>query len=450
MRHSTAHILVVEDDAAMLQLIAEELTDAGYQVSAASTPEQALLLIEEHPFTAVVTDLNLGRHTTGLDLAKHLLKHEPDLPIVLITAFGTMQTAIEAIRQGVYDFLTKPFAFEELILTIHRAVELRGLKSELTRLKKSRWRDDQILGDSPVMVRMLNHLSHIADTRATVLLLGESGTGKTRIARMIHDLSERAQGPLVVENMAAIPEHLIESEIFGHARGAFTGATTSHKGLFERADGGTLVLDEIGELPLALQPKLLHVLEARELRPVGSEKLLRVNVRLVAATNKDLEEEVAAGRFRQDLYFRLAVCEISVPSLRERGRDVLTLAHHFTREFAAEYGRELTGLHPTTALELLHYTWPGNIRELRMALQFALVMSADRRTIQPGDLPPDVLDALSRQAPTAPPTPALVDAQRNLLEEALADTEGNISAVARRLGVARSTVYRMMDRYALR
>ena len=307
-----------------------------------------------------------------------------------------------------------------------------------------------MLGSDPDQAHTKRIAARIADSDLPALILAETGTGKGLLARAIHNSSARASGPLVDINCGALSEDLLESELFGYAPGAFTGAARQGSdGKIHQADGGTLFLDEIAETSPRFQATLLRVLEDGVYFRVGEHKPRRSDFRLICATCRDLDAMIADGRFRRDLYYRVRGATLSLPALRDR-EDILELTRGLLAQLTADRGGVTPALSPGAAEAIAAHTWPGNIRELRMALQFALVMSADRRTIQPGDLPPDVLDALSRQAPTAPPTPALVDAQRNLLEEALADTEGNISAVARRLGVARSTVYRMMDRYALR
>ncbi|MCB9638408.1 MAG: sigma-54-dependent Fis family transcriptional regulator [Myxococcales bacterium] len=447
-------VLVVEDDEAMLQLLLDDLEERGFQVTGASNYGQALSCLEGSFFDAIVTDLNLGQGT-GLQLTQAALDADPDVPVILITAFGTMQMAIEAVRRGAYDFLTKPFEFEQLGLALGRATDLRRLRKEVALRSCPPEVSGFLIGQSLPMRRVLSNLEQIAPTRATVLLQGESGTGKTLIARTIHEMSPRARGPLVVENIASIPEHLLESELFGHTRGAFTGALEPHKGLFQRAHGGTLVLDEIGELPLALQAKLLRALEDRQIRPVGSDREIVVDVRLIAATNRDLEQEVQEGRFRKDLFFRLAVAELEIPPLRERGRDILQLAHAFLREASEDMGKPIEGFTPESAAILLSYPWPGNIRELKNCIEQAVIM-ARLREITPAALPERIRQseiseegALVENAPAGQELETLEEVEKRHILRVLRAVEGNKAKAARVLGLGRKTLYRKLEAWGL-
>jgi DNA-binding NtrC family response regulator len=446
-----ARVLVVEDDEAMRSLVLEDLAERGMAVRGAANLHDALSAMAADIFDVVVSDLNMPGGT-GLELCQRVRERDPQLPVILFTAFGSLDAAIGAIRNGAYDFLTKPVELDQLALAVERAASLRALRSEVATLRaavRQGRRGSRIEGTSAPMLRLRETITQLAGTQATVLVHGESGTGKELVARELHELGPRAQGPFVAENIAAIPPQLLESALFGHVKGAFTGASARRDGLLLRANGGTLLLDEVGELPLELQPKLLRVLEERRVRPVGSDQEVAFDVRLIAATHRDLAAAVDAGTFRRDLYYRLAVLELEVPPLRERGRDVLLLAQAFIDQFAKESGRPIRGLHPEAAARLLAWSWPGNVRELRNVIEHAVLVCRGTE-VAPADLP-DRLRAL----PAAPPPLRAAEAEPELLPldviekrhilAVLRALGGNKAQAARVLGVGRKTLYRKLE-----
>jgi two-component system response regulator HydG len=451
----SVQVLIVEDDGAMRDLLVEDLADRGYAVGGVSDEEEAVVRFEADRPGVVVTDLNLARGS-GLRLCRRILALDPDVPVILITAFGSMDAAIEAIRAGAYDFLTKPFQLDTLALAVERASRLRSLRTEVEALRvtvRRQSRTSRLDGVGPKIARLRESLATVAATDATVVLLGESGAGKEVVAREVHDLSRRAKGPFVAENVAAIPGTLLESALFGHVRGAFTGAATHRDGLFRRAHGGTLLLDEIGELPLELQPKLLRVLEEGRVRPVGSDVEVPIDVRLLVATHRDLEAKVRDGSFRADLYYRLAVIDLHVPALRERGGDVLLLAQRFLEEFATALDRPIRGLHTDAAARLLAYSWPGNVRELRNAMERAVVL-ARGPWILPTDLPARLHEVIPPELPTRLPDAeadlcTLADVERRHALRVLQALQGNKAQAARVLGIGRKTLYRKLESWGV-
>jgi two-component system response regulator AtoC len=324
-------VLIIDDDRDTCEMLADTIKKRGFDPTWRTSPDEALALVAEQDFDTIVTDLNMAG-MSGVDLCQQVLAIRDDVPVVVITGFGSLEAAVAAIRAGAYDFVTKPIGAEQITLTLERAVKHRGLRAELKRLRQAASTPeglDDMIGASPAMQRVYDLLGRVATTETTVLITGESGTGKELVARALHRMSERRQGPFVAINTAAMPETLLESELFGHARGAFTDAKNARQGLFIKANGGTLFLDEIGEMPLGMQAKLLRALQERTVRPVGGDNEVPFDTRVVAATNRDLESEVEAHRFREDLYYRVNVVRIHVPPLRSRGSDVLALAQHF-------------------------------------------------------------------------------------------------------------------------
>lgn len=446
-----SRVLVVEDDDAMRALLVEDLSERGLRVRGAAQVAEALTLMQTDLFDVVISDLNMPGGS-GLDLCRRVRELDPHLPVILITAFGSLEAAIGAIRNGAYDFLTKPVELDQLAIAVERAATLRSLRGQVAMLRaevRQRRRGSRIDGTSLPMLRLRDTITQLAGTQATVLVQGESGVGKELVAHELHELSPRAAGPFVAENIAAIPPNLLESALFGHVRGAFTGATGRREGLLQRASGGTLLLDEVGELPLELQPKLLRVLEERRVRPVGSDQEIPFDVRLIAATHRDLSAAVEQGRFRRDLYYRLAVLEIEVPPLRERGRDVLLLAQSFLEQFSRESGRNIKGLHPEVADRLLRCTWPGNVRELRNVMEHAVLVCRGTE-IAPGDLP-ERLRSAPQEPAAAPTTPAGVELvpleviERRHILAVLEALGGNKALASRTLGVGRKTLYRKLE-----
>ncbi|HYO71823.1 MAG TPA: sigma-54 dependent transcriptional regulator [Archangium sp.] len=447
----SGRVLLIDDDPSMLELLQNRLTRRGFTLTTLSDPNAALPLLMEQPFDVVLTDLNM-QGLSGTELCERVVANLPELPVVVVTAFGSMETAVAAIRAGAYDFITKPVDMEALALTLARAVQHHHLKGEVVRLKKvvtESQRLGGLLGSSPPMRKVYDLLTRVAGSDATVLINGESGTGKELVARALHEKSRRAPGPFVAVNCAAMPEALLESELFGHAKGAFTDAKAARSGLFVQAHGGTLFLDEVGEMPLGLQPKLLRALQERVMRPVGGDREVAFDVRLVAATNRDLEGMVEENRFREDLYYRLNVVQMELPPLRSRGGDILLLAQHFIEHFAARADKRVAGLNEAVAERLMSYSWPGNVRELRNCIERAVaVTGAERLTVE--DLPEKIRAYRASHVVVASGDPSelttLEEVERRYILRVMEEVKGNKSLAAQILGLDRKTLYRKLDR----
>jgi len=443
----TGTILVVDDEPAVRFTLQQALESAGHAVLLAADPDEASPQLGA--CDAVLTDLAMPRRD-GLSLLAEARSADPDLPVVLLTARGTERDAVAAMKLGAYDYLTKPFALDELRAVMARAVEARDLRRSARQLTAERAMGRPLVGQSPAFRRLLDDVRRVARRPVTVLLRGETGTGKELVASMIHAESPRRAGPCVRFNCAAIPAELAEAELFGHVKGAFTGAVASRRGYFAQADGGTLVLDEVGELPLALQPKLLRALQEGEIQPVGAGRVERVDVRVVAATHRDLRAAAAAGSFREDLYYRLAVVELTVPPLRDRRDDVPLLLDHFRRRYAARFDLAEVRFSAALVAALTARPWPGNVRELENAVARMLALSDG------GTLGVEALAGFDGDAPAAEPGgPQGLRAQvagfeRQLLQRALAACDGNQSEAARRLGVSRMTLLDKLKRHGLR
>ncbi|MBI3770279.1 MAG: sigma-54-dependent Fis family transcriptional regulator [Deltaproteobacteria bacterium] len=445
-------ILVVDDDARMCELLESALAEEGFAVSCHTAPATALVELHTAEFETVVTDLNM-RGLSGLDLCRRVAAERPELPVIVITAFGNLETAIGAIRAGAYDFITKPVEMDALIVAVDRAVGHHRLRLEVTRLRsavEASRRFAELLGDSPAMQRVYELLERIVDADAPVLITGESGTGKEVVARALHQRGRRADGPFVAINCAAVPESLLESELFGHARGAFTDARHARTGLFLRAHGGTLFLDEIGDLSLALQPKLLRAIQERTVRPLGAAEEIPFDARLVTATNRDLESAVAEQRFRQDLYFRVNVLRLELPPLRARGSDVLLLAQEFVNRCAARVDKHVTGISPTAAERLLAYAWPGNVRELQNCIERAVALT---RYVEVGveDLPDAIREYRPEQLVIGSDDPSqlppMEEVERRYIRRVMEAVGGNKTLAAQVLGFDRRTLYRKLERF---
>jgi two-component system, NtrC family, response regulator AtoC len=448
-------LLLVDDDASMCEMLEQDLRGRGFAVDWCTSAEEALPRASQpDAYDAVVTDLNL-KGSSGLDLCRELVARNASLPVIIITAFGSIESAVSAIRLGAYDFITKPFEFEGLAMTIERAVAHFALRAEVERLRRQVAehppRFAELLGHSQPMLDLFRVLHRVADSGATVLVTGESGVGKELVARALHQQGRRARGPFVAINCGALPETLLESELFGHVKGAFTDARADRLGVFREAHGGTLFLDEIGELPMALQPKLLRVLQERTVRPLGGDREVAIDERIVCATNVDLVEAVEQGRFREDLYYRLDVVRIEVPPLRSRGTDVLLLAQAFLARLAAREGRPVPALAPEVAQRFLAYEWPGNVRELLNALERAVALSSSD-AVRVTDLPA----RLQRLEPVATPDAAepgtllpLAEMEKRYILKVLATLGGNKRRTAEVLSVDRSTLYRKLQQYGL-
>ena len=444
-------ILVVEDDAAMRELLVKSLERRGYAPAAVGTAPAALAHLEAEDADVVLTDLNLPQ-MSGLELCERVVLNRPDIPVVVVTAFGSLETAVGAIRAGAYDFVTKPFELEQLALVLQRALSHRALREEVRRLRRTVGQLEgpggHALGESPALRRAYALLDRAADSDATVLISGESGTGKEVAARALHERSRRRDGPFVALSCAAVPEGLLESELFGHARGAFTDARDARTGLFVEAHGGTLFLDEVGELPAALQAKLLRALQERRVRPVGASAEVPFDARVVAATNRDLELMVEQGAFREDLFYRLNVIPVALPPLRARGADVLLLAQRFVEHFAARTGRPVRGLSEAAAQRLLAYGWPGNVRERQNTMERAVALTRFEQ-VAVEDLPERVQAYRpSTVLPDAASPEALVpldEVERRYVLRVLEAVGGSRTLAARTLGIDRKTLYRKLE-----
>ena len=447
-------ILLVDDDEALCETLEIDLVRRGHAVTSCGNAAAALDAMRESDFDVVVTDLNM-REVDGIELCKRILQTRDDVPIIVLTAFGSFETAVEAMRAGAYDFLSKPIQLEVLALAIQRAADHRRLRGELRRLQSagsSAPSIEGIVATSPNMTAVLDLVDRIRASDATVLVTGESGTGKELVARAIHAGGPRAGRPFVAVNCAAVPETLLESELFGHVRGAFTDARTNEPGLFVAAQGGTIFLDEIGDLPLAVQPKLLRVLQERRIRPVGGSAERAVDVRVIAATNRDLETAVEEGSFRQDLYYRINVVHIALPPLRARASDILPLAVSFVAAAARRTGKDVVGIAPAAAERLMAYPWPGNIRELQNCIEHAVAL-ARLEQISADDLPEKVRTFKSTHVLVAGDDPSelvpLEQVERRYIARVMEVVGGNKSAAARILGLDRKRLYRMLERLGL-
>ncbi len=450
-------VLLVDDEPAMLYALKELARSRGLEPVLARSGEEALRNLDN--VDAVVTDFAMPG-MDGLELLRAIRERDALLPVIVLTAQGSERIAVRAMKDGAQDYVTKPFDIDEMGATLDRALETRGLRLENRRLAAEKALGHGVVGDSPAMRRLLDTVTRIAPRDITVLVRGETGTGKELVASLLHAGSRRAAGPLVRFNCAAIPEELAEAELFGHTRGAFTGANQARRGFFAQADGGTLVLDEVGELPASAQAALLRALQEGEIQPVGAGRVERVDVRVVACTNRDLPAEVQAGRVREDLYYRLAVIELRVPPLREHPEDIPALAAEFTRRYARRFGLADARLSPALVEELGRREWPGNVRQLENAVA-RLVALSNGGTID-GELPlaGEPAPAAAREedesnlAPPADGSPTLKEQlealERNLISRALAETRGNQTEAARRLGMSRTSLIDRLAKYGLR
>jgi len=446
-----ARILVVDDERSMREFLEIFFRREGYEVATAESVEQALLAVEADDYDLVITDIQMPDRS-GLELLHEVREVSPETPVIMITAFATTENAIAAMKEGAHDYITKPFKVDEIAVVVEKALEKKNLAFENRRLRtqlRGQVRSRQLVGTSEVMQRVYGLVAQVAETKTNVMICGESGTGKELVARAIHDQSDRAQQPFVAVNCAAIPENLLESELFGHVRGSFTGAVQNKSGLFEMADGGTLFFDEIGELSPPLQVKLLRAIQDKSIRRVGGTGDRRVDVRIIAATNRRLEEEVASGRFREDLYYRLNVIEIELPPLRERVDDVPLLLHHFVEKYASELGRAIRGVTDEVLEILSRYPFPGNVRELENIVERAVAL-ARGDVIDREALPPTVLQP--RESAHRSQIPAegidldqtLNAYERSLIREALERSGGVKKRAAQLLGISfRSFRYRL-------
>src|SRR6266850_2263359 len=460
MRSSDASILLADDDPSLRELIADLLTTQGYRIVAVTNGREALEALEKERFHLLLTDLRMPSMGGGR-LVEECLKRWPDLPLIVLTAYGSIEDALELIRKGVYDYIPKPHKEKDLLLRIARALERERLTSEITVLRKAlvERRQDRILGDDPVVRQALERAEAVAATDFPVVLMGDSGTGKELFARFIHAHSLRRDAPFVAVNCGAIPRELFESEVFGYARGAFTGAQAERKGLFEEADGGTLFLDEISDIAQEHQVKLLRALQEGEIKRVGENTVRRVNVRIISASNRDLAVAVREGQIREDLYYRLNVMPIRLPPLRERRGDLLPLAQHLLERESAAMQKPMKGFSRAAAEKILEYPWPGNVRELENKIKQALVLASTGQ-IDASDLLLDDATLLKRPAEEGKPEfdassgfPSFNEARRRFEREYLVDvltrSRGNATAAAREAGKHRSEFYDLIKRHGL-
>jgi two-component system response regulator HydG len=444
-------ILIIDDDRSMCEVLEAELRRRDFDVAWVTTPQEALSRFEREDFGVVVTDVNMAG-MNGVELCQQLVARREDMPVIVVTAFANMETAIAAIRAGAYDFVTKPFDMDELALTVERALRHRALREEVKRLRKAvdgTQRFDDILGSSPAMFKMCELVTRVADTETTVLITGESGTGKELVAKALHAKSGRKDGPFVAINCAAMPESLLESELFGHVKGAFTDARTARPGLFVKASRGTILLDEIGEMPAGMQAKLLRALQERTVRPVGGDVEQPFDARIIAATNRDLESEVEDKHFREDLFYRINVVRIHVPPLRARGSDILLLAQFFLERYAAQSRRPVVGMSSAAADKLLTYPWPGNVRELQNCIERAVAL-AQFDQIGIDDLPEKIKDYRAARINIESNDPSellpMEEVERRYIVKVLEAVGGNKTLAAQVLGFDRRTLYRKLER----
>jgi DNA-binding NtrC family response regulator len=445
-------ILVIEDDQDMCDMLSAGLGRRGFSVFTYISGKEGLAAVYQQATDVVLADINLP-DGNGLDICKAVVANSPDIPVVIMTAFGSMDTAIGAIRAGAFDFVTKPLDMDLLAIGLDRAIRYRNLQQKVRMLSdavKEPRRFDQLLGESPIMEELFSRLGRIADSEASLLITGESGSGKELTARGVHNCSRRKDKPLITLNCAAMPAQLLESELFGYRKGAFTDASSHHKGLFLEADGGTLFLDEVGEIPRDLQPKLLRALEERCVRPIGSATEVPFDVRIIAATNRDLESAIEDGLFREDLFYRLNVIQITMPPLRSRGSDILLLARKFIEQFAARQKKPVTGIAHGAAEKLLEYPWPGNVRELRNAIEHAVALTRfDNIVLE--DLPKKIRLFQSDFLLVGDKNPeellSMEEMERRYISHVLKTAGGNRTLAARILKVDRKTLYRKLQRF---
>jgi len=439
-------LLVVDDEAIIRESLRDWLSDVGHQVLTAENGPQALEIIQKEKPGIIIVDLVMPG-MDGIELLKRAKEISPSIEVIIITAYGSIPTAITAMREGAYDYIEKPFCPEKAELLVRKLVEHQRLIEEnisLHRKLQERYRFENIIAKSPKMQQIIEVIKVVAKSNATVLISGDSGTGKELVARAIHSQSYRKDKPFIAVSCAALPESLLESELFGHEKGAFTGAHAQRKGKFEIANRGTLFLDEIGEMSANIQVHLLRVLEEKEFARVGGNELIKVDVRVISATNKDMKKAVASGQFREDLYYRLNVVTIELPSLRKRREDIPLLAQHFLKKFAVENQKELTGFSPEATDFLLKYGWPGNVRELENAIERAVIL-AQNSCIEAADLRQENLQLTH----SASPGKTLAEMEGEHIRNILNETGGNYSEAARILGISRVTLYNRIRAYGL-
>jgi two-component system response regulator HydG len=447
-------VLLVDDDRMLCETLAAGLGRRGFDVTWRTSGDEALAWLDVEDTEVVVTDLSM-KGLGGIELCERIVSNHVGLPVVVLTAFGNFDTAVAAIRAGAYDFISKPVQLDVLTIALGRAAQHFALREEVKRLRQEVGRGprfDDLIGESPAMQKVYNLVERVAESDASVLITGESGTGKEVVARAIHRQSRRRSGPFVAVNCAAVPESLLESELFGHTKGAFTDAKDARPGLFVQARHGTVFLDEIGDMPLGLQPKLLRVLQERTIRPVGATVETPVDVRIVTATNRDLETALEDKVFREDLYFRINVIHIELPPLRARPSDILPLAQHFFSRFAKQAQKSVRGISPKAAEKLVGYAWPGNVRELQNCIERAVAL-ARYEEITPDDLPERVRNYSRSELVVSTDNPAelvsMEQLERRYILRVLEAVGGNKTAAARVLGFERKTLYRKLEHFGI-
>jgi len=450
----SGRVLITDDDRAMCEMLEADLGHRGFIVKWHTSAAESVETVKKEDFDVLLTDLQMPG-LNGIELCRRIVSLRPDIPVIVITAFGSMDSAVSALRAGAYDFISKPVDTDNLTIVLERAIKHRELLEQVATLQQTvrelRGSED-IIGTSPAMQKVYDLMKRVSGLDTSILIVGESGTGKELIARSLHRNSPRSTGPFVAFNCAAVPETLLESELFGHSRGAFTDAKTSRDGLFARANGGTLLLDEVADMAEALQPKLLRAIEQRAVRPVGSDREIPFDVRIIASTNRDIESMVSDGKFREDLYFRLNVIQLNVPPLRARDNDILLLAQHFIGEFAASTSKEVAGISTPAAKKLLAYAWPGNVRELRNCIERAVALTGfDKITVE--DLPERIQNFRESRIVVASGSESelltMDEIESRYITHVLKSVRGNKTMASRILGLDRKTLYRRLERHSI-
>ena len=448
MNKTSAHLLVVDDDSVTINLLKEVLSKEGYGVETALSGEEAIARGMDNLFDIVITDVRMG-DKDGMEVLRSFKKIAPETTVIMITAFGSIETAIEAIRQGAFDYISKPFKLEEIKFIIRRALEQRRLLQENRLYRRElldKYQFKNVIGRTPQMFEVYKTIAKVADTKSTVLLYGERGTGKELVARSIHYNSLRNDRAFIPVDCASLVETLIESELFGHVRGAFTGAFSAKRGLFEEADGGTLFLDEVSNLSLSMQTKLLRFLQEHEIKRVGGMESIKVDVRVITATNQPLEPLVKNGKFREDLFDRLNVVSITLPPLRERKEDIPLLATHFLQKFSEENHKNISHISPEALEILTQYSWPGNVRELEHTMERAVILSI-HPIILPEDLPGKMFEEMKGTEFLLPEKPlSLREVEKRYVLKVLEETKGNKRKASEILGIDRTTLYRILEK----
>ncbi len=447
MKQRTPNLLIVDDELHVRESLGHWFSEDGYEVSTASSGKEALAILGRQHFDVVITDIKMPG-MDGIELQRHIHETDPDVAVLVITAYASVSTAVQALKEGAYDYMVKPFDPEELSRVVEKACEKIRLAEENVALKQQivSAAPKFVIGKSREMQRVMELVESVAATDATVLVRGESGTGKELVARLIHTHSPRAFGPLVAVNCGALPEGLLESELFGHEKGSFTGAAGQRKGKLELADGGTLFLDEIGEIPAKVQVELLRALEDHKITRVGGTQEIKIDFRVICATNRNLEEAVREGTFREDLYYRINVFEIDIPPLRERPEDILLIAEHFLTKFSSAMGRRVTGLSPSARVLMLKYQWPGNVREHTNTIERALVVCREEE-IEPQHLP--ILTRSTSQDGGDPDDLSMQAIERSHILRVLKLNEFNVTHTAKALEIDRVTLYNKMRKYKI-